>query len=63
VIAWHLLSTGEPYQDLGGDYFDKRRNSAARRADSSLPSKPWATKSPSNPPPDPANPTQLGAVV
>jgi transposase len=31
VIAWHLLSTGEPYQDLGGDYFDKRRNSAARQ--------------------------------
>lgn len=30
VIAWHLLSTGEPYNDLGGDYFDKRRNSAAR---------------------------------
>ncbi len=31
VIAWHLLSTGEPYQDLGGDYFDKRRTSAARQ--------------------------------
>ena len=31
VIAWHLLSTGEPYNDLGGDYFDKRRNSAARQ--------------------------------
>jgi transposase len=31
VIAWHLLTTGEPYNDLGGDYFDKRRNSAARQ--------------------------------
>jgi len=31
VIAWHLLSTGEVYNDLGGDYFDKRRNSAARQ--------------------------------
>jgi len=31
VIAWHLLSTGEVYTDLGGDYFDKRRNSDARQ--------------------------------
>ncbi len=31
VIAWHLLTTGEPYHDLGGDYFDKRRNSASRQ--------------------------------
>jgi transposase len=31
VIAWHLLSTGEPYSDLGGDYFDRRRNSTARQ--------------------------------
>ncbi len=31
VVAWHLLSTGEPYNDLGGDYFDRRRNSAARQ--------------------------------
>ena len=31
VIAWHLLSTGEVYSDLGGDYFDKRNNSAARQ--------------------------------
>ena len=27
VIVRHLLSTGETYNDLGGDYFDKRRNS------------------------------------
>jgi transposase len=31
VIAWHLLSTGEPYNDLGGDYFDKRRTSPAHQ--------------------------------
>ena len=30
VIAWHLLSTGETYDDLGGDYFEKRRTSAAQ---------------------------------
>jgi transposase len=29
VIAWHLLSTGQTYSDLGGDYFDKRRTSTA----------------------------------
>jgi transposase len=31
VIAWHLLTTGEPYNDLGHDYFDRRRNSTARQ--------------------------------
>ena len=31
VVAWHLLSTGETYTDLGGDYFDKRRNSTAHQ--------------------------------
>ena len=31
VIAWHLLTNGEPYNDLGGDYFDKRRSTAARQ--------------------------------
>jgi transposase len=31
VIAWHLLSTGEIYNELGGDYFDKRRNSDAHQ--------------------------------
>ena len=24
VAAWHMLSTGEPYNDPGGDYFQKR---------------------------------------
>ena len=32
VIAWQLLSTGEVFNDLGGDYFDKRRSSTARQA-------------------------------
>ena len=31
VIAYHLLSTGEVYNDLGGDYFDKRNNNATRQ--------------------------------
>jgi transposase len=26
VAAWHLLTTGETYQDLGGDYFETRRD-------------------------------------
>jgi len=30
VICWHLLTTGEVYTDLGGDYIQKRRNSTAR---------------------------------
>lgn len=27
--CWHLLSTGQPYHDLGGDYYAKRRPGAA----------------------------------
>jgi transposase len=26
VAAWHLLTTGETYQDLGGNYFEKRHD-------------------------------------
>lgn len=26
VAVWHMLTTGQPYQDLGGAYFDQRRN-------------------------------------
>ena len=44
VIAWNLLTTGETYNDLGGDYFEKRRNSPPGNADSSRNSKPWATR-------------------
>ena len=52
--AWHLLSTGETYTDLGADYFERRRNSQPPvNDDSSLNSKRWATRSHSNPsPPD-----------
>ncbi len=31
VIAWHLLSTGQTYTDLGGDYFDSLRTSTAHQ--------------------------------
>lgn len=31
VVVWHLLTNGEPYNDLGGDYFDKQRTSDARQ--------------------------------
>jgi hypothetical protein len=31
VAAWHVLSTGTPYQDLGADYFIKRDNPDYRR--------------------------------
>ena len=31
VVAWHMLSTGEVYRELGGDYF-VRRNYPERRA-------------------------------
>lgn len=26
VTAWHILTTGQPYEDLGGDYFQRRRD-------------------------------------
>jgi transposase len=25
VIIWHILTTGQPYQDLGADYYDQRK--------------------------------------
>jgi transposase len=24
VIIWHVLATGKPYEELGGDYFTRR---------------------------------------
>ncbi len=30
VSAWHMLSTGETYLDLGADYYDKKNNPARR---------------------------------
>ena len=32
VAAWHMLSTGENYQDLGADYFSHRRSPEAETA-------------------------------
>jgi transposase len=26
IAIWHMLTTGQPYQDLGGDYLQKRRD-------------------------------------
>jgi hypothetical protein len=26
--AWHILTYRQPYQELGGDYFDQRRKEA-----------------------------------
>ncbi len=31
TICWHILSSGEPYRELGGDFYDKRRPGAAIR--------------------------------
>lgn len=31
VIIWHVLSEGCDYEDLGGDYFDRRNDAAARQ--------------------------------
>ncbi|MCX6064764.1 MAG: IS110 family transposase [Chloroflexi bacterium] len=31
VIAYHLIKRNEPYRDLGGDYFDKRRPEASTK--------------------------------
>jgi transposase len=30
-VIWHLLATGETYNDLGADYFDKRRDPDRQR--------------------------------
>lgn len=31
VIIWHILANGCDYQDLGGDYFERRNDAAARQ--------------------------------
>jgi len=31
IIAYHIIQRKEPYQDLGGDYFDKRRPEATAK--------------------------------
>jgi hypothetical protein len=46
--CWHMLTTGELYHDLGGDYL-ARRNPQHRRDGSSPSSNASATRSSSNP--------------
>ena len=50
VAAWHMLSTGQIYEDLGADWFQRRRNPDAETRVFSRASKPSATTSPSPPP-------------
>ena len=61
VIMWHLLSDPTAhYADLGPGFFDQRINPKRRKRPTSTSSKPSATKSPSNPPPDqPQHPARL----
>ncbi len=52
VIAWHLMTNGCAYEDLGGDYFVTRDADRARQRAISN-SKASVSTSPSNPQPDP----------
>jgi hypothetical protein len=52
IIIWHLLADpGARFHDLGADFYDTRINADRKSATTSASSKPWATRSPSNPPP------------
>ncbi len=31
MIAYHLLTRGTPYEELGGNYFDERERQAVKR--------------------------------
>lgn len=31
VIIWHVLSEGTDYDDMGGDYFERRNDAEARK--------------------------------
>ena len=52
VIIWHVLATGTPYDELGADFFTRRLDPGRKPAASSQNSKPSATRSASNQPPD-----------
>jgi len=56
VIAWHLLSTGQPDSDLGADWFLQRHSSQADPNRLVRQLEPRGTRSPRNPPtpPDPS---------
>ena len=58
-LVWHLLSTGEMYEDLGEDYFTKRQDPNDEPAVSSPSSKSSASRSPWRPP-QPPPPSHLG---
>ena len=54
VIIWHLLNDPTArFRDLGADYHTTRINTERQHATTSRNSMPWATASPSNPPPNP----------
>ena len=54
VIVWHLLANPTArFRDLGPDYHTNRIAIQRRSATTSPNSPPWATASPSNPPPNP----------
>ena len=55
VIVWHLLADPEAhFHDLGAGFYDTRIGSERAKRNHSASWRPWATRSPSNPPPDPA---------
>jgi hypothetical protein len=58
VIVWHLLSDPDPrFHDLGPDFYDTHIGPERKRlVTTSVNSKPSATRSPWNPPPDPPHP-------
>ena len=54
VVIWHLLNDpAARFRDLGPDYHTRRINIERRMRTTSPNSPPWATGSPSNPPPNP----------
>ena len=56
IIVWHLLSDPTVrYQDLGPGFYDTRINAERRKRTTSANSKRSATRSPSNPLPDPTH--------
>ena len=64
VIVWHLLADPDVrYQDLDADHYDKRLGPERSSATTSASSKPSATASPSNPPPEPHNPWHGSAAT
>jgi hypothetical protein len=61
IIVWHLPADPDArYQDLGPGFYETRVNAERRRRNTSASSKRSATRSPSNPPPDPYPPALLG---